>query len=94
MISKHTTCVFSTCFFPLVTGIKSPQLERDVLWVVEWVGCLATAAESAFGYDGLKRNTYSVARATSKVAVGKYPFTTPDELQTWLSVLPKKSQQS
>src|ERR1035441_5200587 len=47
-----------------ITGqnIKSPQLERDVLWIVEWVGCLASAAESTFGYDGLKRNTYSVAR--------------------------------
>ena len=60
-----------------ITGqnIKSPQLERDVLWIVEWVGCLAAAAESAFGYDGIKRNTYSVARAASKIAVAKYPFT-------------------
>jgi len=71
-------------------GIKSPQLERDVLWIVEWVSCLATAAESAFGYDGLKRNTYRIARATSKIAVGKYPFATPEELRTWLPGLAKK----
>jgi hypothetical protein len=72
-----------------ITGqnIKSPQLERDVLWIVEWVGCLASAAENTFGYDGLKRNTYSVARAASKIAVGQYPFTTPAELKTWLSGL-------
>jgi hypothetical protein len=71
-------------------GIKSPQLERDVLWIVEWVGCLATAAEGTFHYDGLKRNTYSVARSASQIAVSKYPFTTPAELKTWLSGLTKK----
>jgi hypothetical protein len=79
-----------------ITGqnIKSPQLERDVLWIVEWVGCLATAADGTFGYDGLKRNTYSVARSTSKIAVGKYPFTTAAELKTWLSALAKKPLKS
>ena len=66
-------------------GIKSPQLERDVLWIVEWVACLATAAEIAFGYDGLKRNTYRLARSSSKIPVGKYPFTTPAALKDWLS---------
>ncbi len=71
-------------------GIKSLQLERDVLWIVEWVGCLATAAESTFAYDGLKRNTYRVARSASKIAVSEYPFTTPTELKTWLSGLAKK----
>jgi len=71
-------------------GIKSPQLERDVLWIVDWVGSLASAAENAFGYDGLKRNTYTVARSTSTIAVGKYPFTTPAELETWLSELTKR----
>jgi hypothetical protein len=75
-----------------ITGqsIQSPQLERDVLWIVEWVGCLATGAESTFHYDGLKRNTYSVARSASEIAVSKYPFTTPAELKTWLSGLTKK----
>jgi hypothetical protein len=68
-------------------GIKSPQLERDVLWIIEWIACLAAAADSTFGYDGLKRNTYSVARSTSKILVGKYPFTTPVELKAWLSAL-------
>ncbi|SRR6266436_7734910 len=71
-------------------GIKSPQLERDVLWIVEWVGCLAIGAESTFHYDGLKRNTYRVARSASKIVVSKYPFTTPAELKTWLSGLTKK----
>jgi hypothetical protein len=71
-------------------GIKSPQLERDVLWIVEWVACLATAAEGAFGYDGLRRNTYRVAKSTSKIPVGKYPFATPAELKTWLIDLTKR----
>jgi hypothetical protein len=71
-------------------GIKSPQLERDVLWIVEWVSCLASAAERAFGYDGLKRNTYRVAKSTSQIPVAKYPFNTPGELKTWLLELTKK----
>jgi len=75
-------------------GIKSPQLERDVLWIIEWIACLATAADSTFGYDGLKRNTYRAARSTSKISVGKYPFTTAAELKTWLSDLTKKCSKS
>jgi hypothetical protein len=75
-------------------GITSPQLERDVLWIIEWVACLATAAERTFGYDGLKRNTYRVARSTSKIPVDKYPFSTAAELKTWLSKLTKKCSKS
>lgn len=71
-------------------GITSRQLERDVFWIIQWVSCLATAAENTFGYDGLKRNTYRVARSTSKIPVGKYPFTTPAELKHWLSDLATK----
>ena len=73
-------------------GIRSPQLERDVLWIVEWIACLATAAENTFGYYGLKRNTYRVAKATSNIAEAKYPFTTPTELKKWLSEFAKKNR--
>jgi hypothetical protein len=75
-------------------GIKSPQLERDVLWIIEWAGCLAVAAESTHGYDGLRRNTYQAAKATPKIAVAEYPFQTSAELKTWLSDLVKKSSQT
>lgn len=68
-------------------GITSVQLERDILWIVEWIACLADAAEYAFGYDGLRRNTYRTARSTAKIAVANYPFTTPTELKAWLSML-------
>ena len=77
-----------------ITGknIRSPQLERDVLWIVEWVASLATAGESAFGYDGLKRNTFSVARSGPKVARENYPFSTPDEFRECLSKLAKRAR--
>jgi len=75
-------------------GISSAQLERDVLWIIEWIACLATAADSTFGYDGLKRNTYRAARSTSMIPIGKYPFTTAAEFDTWLSELTKKSSKS
>jgi hypothetical protein len=70
-------------------GIKSLQLERDVIWIIEWIDCLATAAESAFGYNGLKRNTYRLAKSVAKVPVSKYPFRTPAELKRWLFELTK-----
>lgn len=72
-----------------VTGqsIKSRQLERDVLWIMAWVSCLATEAEKEFGYDGLKRKTYRSAKATSKIAVAEFPFDSPVEFKTWLSSL-------
>ena|ERR1700731_3938804 len=75
-------------------GIKSPQLERDVLWIIEWIACVAAAADRTFGYDGLKRNTYRAARSTSKISVGNYPFTTAAEFKTWLSQLTKKCSKS
>ena len=55
-------------------GIHSSQLERDILRILEWIDRLAFAAETNFGSDRLKRNTYRVAKASAKVQVEKYPF--------------------
>jgi hypothetical protein len=68
-------------------GITSAQLERDVLHIVHWISAVATAADAAFGYDGLRRNTYVLAKASAKIHVQNYPFNTPAELKTWLSTL-------
>lgn len=73
-------------------NITSKQLERDVLWIVEWVDHLATGADHAYGYDGLKRNTFRNAKTVERIAVEKYPFTTPTELSAWLFCLAKKQK--
>jgi hypothetical protein len=73
-------------------GLTSQQLERDVRWIVEWVGALAVAADDTFGYDGLRRNTYRRAKKVAKIAVANYPFGTPMEFEDWLSKLAKKSR--
>jgi hypothetical protein len=72
-----------------ITGqnINSPQLERDILCIVDWVASLAAAADATFGYDGLKRNTYRVAKSASKIAVDNYPFGTLSEFKKWLSTI-------
>jgi hypothetical protein len=72
-----------------ITGsdIKSVQLKHDILWIVDWISCLATAADNTFGYDGLERNTYRTAKAAKKIAVNKYPFNAPADLKGWLSKL-------
>jgi len=68
-------------------GISSAQLERDVLHIIAWIAAVASAADAAFGYDGLRRNTYVSAKASAKIHVQNYPFNTPAELKKWLSTL-------
>ena len=67
--------------------IGTPQLERDVGWIVEWVSSLAKGAHDAFGYDGLKRNTFHRAKASRKIAIAQYPFSTPQDFKNWLSAI-------
>lgn len=72
-----------------VTGksISSHQLERDVKHIVSWVTELAEVCEAAYGYDGIRRNTYTAAKTSAEIAVDKYPFATPAELRRWLANL-------
>lgn len=67
--------------------IHSPQLEKDVLLVVEWVGRLAEAAHNAFGYDGLERNTFRVAKRQAMIDTARYPFSSAEECKRWISRL-------
>ncbi len=75
-----------------ITGkkITSAQLERDVGIVVDWISTLAAAADGEFGYDGVRRNTFFQAKATSRIAVQHYPFSSPETLRTWLVGIIKK----
>ena len=68
-------------------NIQSVQLESDVNHIINWISSLAEAADSAFGYDGLKRRTYVAAKASANVSVQLYPFSNPTELKKWLSSL-------
>jgi hypothetical protein len=68
-------------------GIKSATLERDVIYLVEWISLVAQAAATSFGYDGLTRNTFSAAKRSRIATVQAYPFSTPAELKSWLSKL-------
>lgn len=68
-------------------AIKSPQLEQDVIHIINWISAVAQAADAAFGYDGLRRNTYVAAKASANLHVHNYPFSTPAELKEWLSKL-------
>lgn len=76
-----------------ITGqkIASAQLERDVLHIIRWITELADRAQAEFGYDGLRRDTYFAAKATSTVVVQNYPFKNTTELRKWLKALPKES---
>ncbi len=68
-------------------GIQSAQLEKDVIHIVNWISTLAEAADTEYGYDGLKRKTYVAAKSSGKINIDKYPFTNPAELKSWLSTL-------
>lgn len=69
-----------------VTGlsIQSSQLERDVKWIVQWISELAIGAEVAFGYDGLRRKTFTAAKESANIAVATYPFLSATTFGDWL----------
>ncbi|EKT4072007.1 hypothetical protein I5V28_13890 [Stenotrophomonas maltophilia] len=68
-------------------GIQSAQLEKDVIHIINWMSALAEASNSAYGYDGLRRGAYRIAKASADVPVQRYPFSNPAELKSWLSRL-------
>jgi hypothetical protein len=72
-----------------VTGqkITSKQLEKDVLWIIQWVHNLATSADSVFGYDGLRRNTYRAAKSGPLNSAQTYPFSNTRQFKSWLNKL-------
>lgn len=64
-------------------SIQSRQLERDIIWIIEWMSALADGADKAFGYDGLRRNTFFHAKQAS-VVVQKFPFQDAKTFDSWL----------
>jgi len=71
-------------------GLKSDQLERDVIVMVDWIHSFGEAAKKEYGYNGVDRNAYRHARATETRVVKKYPFNTLEEFEKWLKGLSKK----
>jgi hypothetical protein len=67
--------------------ISSRELVRDVEWIIDWVSSLADGSQRVFGYDGLRRNTYSLAREASGIAGATYPFDSAAQLKAWLRTL-------
>jgi len=70
-------------------GIRSSQLERHVVTIVDWIACLANAADSAYGYDGLKRNTFRAAKSAIPIVVTAYPFGDVRAFTSWLRTVAK-----
>ena len=68
-------------------SIQSVQLERDVRYIIKWIEALAVGADTAFGYDGLRRNTFKAAKANSNIAVSAFPFNTEAAFGTWLRAI-------
>jgi hypothetical protein len=65
-------------------AIQSNQLEHDVRWLVQWIAELGVGADSTFGYDGLRRNTFKAAKAKANIVVASYPFNSPTTFGVWL----------
>lgn len=64
-------------------GIKSVQLERDVLLIIDWMSNLADGSDQQFGYDGLRRDTFQQAKK-AKVVVQNFPFHDAATFDAWL----------
>jgi hypothetical protein len=70
--------------------LSSLVLEKDVQLLIDWISSLAGAADNAFGYDGLKRNTFSAAKKCTAPRLPEYPFSSVQELNGWLSKLNRR----
>jgi hypothetical protein len=70
--------------------LSSSVLERDVQHLIDWIASLAEVAGKAFGYDGLKRNTFSAAKKCTAPDLPGYPFSTVSELNVWLSKITRR----
>ena len=70
-----------------ITGvkIKSPQLEKDIKLLRQWVCVVAESCSAAVGYDGFDRNTFRKAKSAERFVVAKYPFTNPRTFEKWLA---------
>jgi len=64
-------------------GIKSVQLERDVVLIIDWMSKLADGAENQFGYDGLRRDTFKNAKQ-AKTVIQNFPFNDGATFDAWL----------
>jgi hypothetical protein len=68
-------------------ALNSTHMEHDVRWLVQWVAELAAGADAMFGYDGMRRNTFKVAKAQANISVAAYPFTSHATFGAWLRSL-------
>jgi hypothetical protein len=75
-------------------SLEAGALGQDIRLILRWVEALATEAQSAFGYDGLERNTCERAQVSPSVVAPKYPFSTLEKLDGWLSDLAKRKAQA
>lgn len=71
-------------------ALQSPQIETDVILLIEWISRLADAACATYGYDGLSRNTKHLAKTINSVHLTQFPFSTAQEFETWLLLTIKR----
>ena len=70
--------------------LSTPVLERDVQHLIDWISSLAGAADRTFGYDGIRRNTFSAAKKCTAPQLPEYPFSSVSGLNVWLSKLNRR----
>lgn len=69
--------------------LQCSQLENDVIMIVRWMAALADAADAAYGYDGVRRNTFVFSKKT-QINIQNYPFSDVNGLREWLRTLPRR----
>lgn len=74
-----------------ITGKKlaAHQIESDIYLLIEWIATLAAGSKKELGYDGLARNTFRKAKATTAVRVSTFPFSNVSEFSSWLNKITK-----
>jgi hypothetical protein len=65
--------------------LQPHELQNDILTIIEWMNLLGKGAQTAFGYDGLKRDTYQCAKKRGHNPIANYPFDKLDGMLQWIA---------
>lgn len=69
-----------------ITGqkLQSKQIEKDINLLRDWIIIVGNHFQKKYGYDGLGRNTFSMAKNITPKTIINYPFDTISKLEQWI----------
>ena len=82
-MAPHEVCAVKTAHVgvPVQQGRPLLGYRQEI---VDGMGVIAVEADAAYGYDGIKRDTYKLANSPKLAKAYHYPFKTRNQLVHWI----------